>query len=314
MQKLRKKQPVQEVPAVEEQQQELAPKELPVPAKKSNKELIALGLLSTIPSIIGAVAGGSEGGEAGANASLTGLKQMQEEQKQGREQQQVLQKAALESQERKAKQQADAELKRELQEERLAAQKDLKTLVAGNQQPKQTEAQKVFERAAAKTIEPYISGGRDLLQANAEKLIESADKLTKLKDSSTAKRAALGLIGESGRSLVTPERKEIENAINSVTVEQLRQTLGAQFTATENKQFRELQYDPKLPESTNAKNARKKAELILKKIQETDQRVNQFSETGSLLPQPISKQKSLEEMTDEELDAREQELLKKLGQ
>ncbi len=249
----------------------------------SKGEMVALGLLNIIPTAIGGLAAGAQGAAAGAEAGIGGTKVLADvrNQETDRIQRQLEQEQSL------AQRLQESQIQdRRIQEEReFKASEGAKERAAKGQQVaavKPTEGQKTLDRAFAKRAEQYAGGGRDLAVANIAKLQDAASKLASLKDSSAIKRGALGAIGGQGRALVSSDRKAIEDAINAVTVENLRSTLGAQFTAQENQEFKALEYDPRLPESENAQRAMRKAALIEKKIAETDRLVQAFDERGTI--------------------------------
>lgn len=64
------------------------------------------------------------------------------------------------------------------------------------------------------------------------------------------------------RSKLDPKGLEVQRLANRVTVENLRNTFGAQFTEREGTQFKALDYDPALSNEQNLTNLRKKLNLI----------------------------------------------------
>lgn len=64
------------------------------------------------------------------------------------------------------------------------------------------------------------------------------------------------------RSKLDPKGLEVQRLANRVTVENLRNTFGAQFTEKEGAQFKALDYDPALSNEQNLKNLKKKLDLI----------------------------------------------------
>lgn len=64
------------------------------------------------------------------------------------------------------------------------------------------------------------------------------------------------------RAVLDPNGLEVQRLANRVTVENLRNTFGAQFTQAEGDQFKALDYDPALSNEKNLTNLKKKLSLI----------------------------------------------------
>lgn len=64
------------------------------------------------------------------------------------------------------------------------------------------------------------------------------------------------------RTFTDPEGLKIQRLANRVTVENLRNTFGSQFTQSEGDQFKALDYDPALSNADNLANLRKKKSMI----------------------------------------------------
>lgn len=67
---------------------------------------------------------------------------------------------------------------------------------------------------------------------------------------------------EKIRAVLDPKGLEVQRLANRVTVENLRNTFGAQFTENEGRSFKALDYDPALSNEQNLTNLKKKLALI----------------------------------------------------
>ncbi len=80
------------------------------------------------------------------------------------------------------------------------------------------------------------------------------------------------------RSKLDPKGLEVQRLANRVTVENLRNTFGAQFTEKEGAQFKALDYDPALPNETNLKNLKTKLALIDAHMRRKNELFGQYRE------------------------------------
>lgn len=78
------------------------------------------------------------------------------------------------------------------------------------------------------------------------------------------------------RAFTDPEGLKIQRLANRVTVENLRNTFGSQFTQAEGDQFKQLDYDPALSNADNLGNLRKKKAIIESHIKRKNQLFGQY--------------------------------------
>lgn len=80
------------------------------------------------------------------------------------------------------------------------------------------------------------------------------------------------------RAFTDPEGLEVQRLANRVTVENLRNTFGAQFTQQEGDQFKQLDYDPALSNKQNLANLQKKLQIIESHIRRKNALFGQYRE------------------------------------
>ncbi len=80
------------------------------------------------------------------------------------------------------------------------------------------------------------------------------------------------------RSKLDPKGLEVQRMANRVTVENLRNTFGAQFTEKEGAQFKALDYDPALSNEQNRANLQKKLALIDAHMRRKNELFGQYRE------------------------------------
>lgn len=130
------------------------------------------------------------------------------------------------------------------------AEKDSK-----KEQKELTVGQKAVDKQFAKQYSDYLLGGGGK-QVKAD--INSLEKV--LKDFQKNKDMFTGLLDkgveylggfDTARSLVNPRLQDLKSRLEQIIQQDLRQTLGAQFTEKEGKNFLERSFDPKLSAEAN---------------------------------------------------------------
>ncbi len=104
-----------------------------------------------------------------------------------------------------------------------------------------------------------------------------ADNLSKLEDAINILANEEGVTGgmkgylpSFADPILNPNARMAKDAIDSATVETLRPTLGAQFTAAEGSSIKALNFDKRLPQKENLKRAQRLAEKMRMKLQLAD--------------------------------------------
>ncbi len=121
--------------------------------------------------------------------------------------------------------------------------------------------QKERERKLAQQSVEWDTAGK--VQAGSARADISNAISTLEKDKSIGGSILAGLPGDEWiRSKLDPKGLEVQRLANRVTVENLRNTFGAQFTEKEGTQFKALDYDPQLSNEQNLTNLKKKLALI----------------------------------------------------
>lgn len=148
--------------------------------------------------------------------------------------------------------------------------------------PKPTVAQQSIDRAFAKTYdEMVIKGGEGRVQSNIDKLREQANRLRNMKSISPLERLAIGT--PIAGPVLAKELTDIKENIDSVTIEDLRQTMGAQFTEREGAEFKNLGFNPQLPPEEQARRIERKAEIIENALNRTRQLIGAFENNDGTL-------------------------------
>ncbi len=122
-----------------------------------------------------------------------------------------------------------------------------------------------FEKARQQAI------GKDSAEWDSSGKVQSQAALNDI-DGAIAGLSANPTIGKSKtswlpadekiRAFTDPEGLKIQRLANRVTVENLRNTFGSQFTESEGRAFKALDYDPALSNADNLANLRKKKAMI----------------------------------------------------
>ncbi len=121
--------------------------------------------------------------------------------------------------------------------------------------------QKERERKLAQESVTWDTGGKVQAEAARNDISSAISALEN--DKSIGKSRLSFLPGdEKIRAVLDPKGLEVQRLANRVTVENLRNTFGAQFTENEGRSFKALDYDPALSNEQNLTNLKKKLALI----------------------------------------------------
>jgi hypothetical protein len=140
-----------------------------------------------------------------------------------------------------------------------------------------TKAQETADKDYAKKYTQWATaGGRETLQSKLDELADVKKQLLK-GDIMTSGP----IVGNMPRVLA-PEAAAITDKMNSIIVDTLRPTLGAQFTAQEGEAIKKLSYDPQMEQKYNIP----KIDILMKKladkIQANDKLANEYENTGTI--------------------------------
>ncbi len=188
---------------------------------------------------------------------------------------------------------ADRAESRKLQAQGLRQARELAMLQMGNQRDiaglKAARAAQTqttpFERARQQTIgkesAEWDTSGKVQTQAALADIDGAIAGLTANKNIGNSKTSWLPA-DEKIRAFTDPEGLQIQRLANRVTVENLRNTFGAQFTEKEGAQFKALDYDPALSNAQNLANLRKKKAMIESHIRRKNTLFGQYRGADAL--------------------------------
>ena len=152
---------------------------------------------------------------------------------------------------------SDKELE-ELLKLRLANQKALKE----SELPVLTEGEQVIDELVAKEYTEYVNlGGKSAVQSKIKKLNKA---IQDLEGSDDLNSWLTGVLPESMKALFNEKGLSVQQAVESVIQENLRETLGAQFAQKEGEMFMARGYDAKLSDEVNIE----RVKSLLKEIED----------------------------------------------
>ena len=143
---------------------------------------------------------------------------------------------------------------------------------------------KEYQRKLAGESVDWETRGRPVAQQSLAVLTDARKTLADPKAEDKRGEILPGMVPDNIRSLYNKDRVALQQAINSITVQNLREAFGAQFTQKENEQFRALEYDPSLSNEQNLAKLDRKIELINRMAAAKEGAFRQFraqSEMGS---------------------------------
>jgi hypothetical protein len=152
---------------------------------------------------------------------------------------------------------SDKELE-ELLKLRLANQKALKE----SGLPVLTEGEQVIDELTAKEYSEYVNlGGKSAVQSKIKKLNKA---IQDLEGSDDLNSWLTGVLPESMKALFNEKGLSVQQAVESVIQENLRETLGAQFAQKEGEMFMARGYDDRLSDEVNIE----RVKSLLKEIED----------------------------------------------
>ena len=161
---------------------------------------------------------------------------------------------------------------------RLQSQKFQKELFELKNKGKDlTPGQKKADEAFGKDYQDWVAGGFSNVQGNFGKL---TDALTRIND----KESELGstIMPEAIRARFNPESVTIQQDVESVIFQSLKDILGSQFTEKEGQKLAQQSYDPRLSDKENAKKVKRSIETLKNMAAAKQAAVEYFEKNGSL--------------------------------
>jgi len=125
-----------------------------------------------------------------------------------------------------------------------------------------TPFDKEYQRKSAGEAVDWDTQGRPVAEQSLSTLAAAREKLADPKAEDTGGEWLPSIVPDNVRALYNKDRVALQQAINSVTVQNLRTAFGANFTQKENEQFRALEYDPALSNEQNLDKLDRKIQLI----------------------------------------------------
>ncbi len=273
-------------------------------AKMSHGELIALGLLNTLPALLGGALGGAEAGSAAASAGLSGTQVISDAFKDRKKTavdadvaaKAAQDKAALQAGELAAKGsegQKDRDLKLKIAQMELGAKQSVRD-------DKLTEGEKAVDKDYAKDKNNWESGGRTGFIKNLDSLKEAVKGIK-----------SGGLTGILPDRLTSDAVLQQRQRVNSAIQDSLRPLLGAAFTAEEGERVLKNAFNEAASPEANKESLNALIKRIEKTVEINDAKAKYFRENRSLAgfdanaatPQSTGPQKADHELTEEEIDA-----------
>lgn len=146
--------------------------------------------------------------------------------------------------------------------------------------PKTSKAQEAVDKAYSKQYADYVAGGgRESVKSNISKLQQVHDDIDKI---DTATGRFIGVVPKWARDIITPEGAAMQDIVESVVQENLRETLGAQFTENEAKQLIARAYNPRLDESENKRRLGVLLDQMKAAAKAKDDAARYYEENGTL--------------------------------
>lgn len=270
-------------------------------------EALSLGAIALVPSLLGYAIGGARGGVVGARAGQAGAGKYfdalvaQKENIRGVTADQA--KAAEEAAGAAAEDVRSAELKGFEKELSLSDPKQgpskmdglldllkIQQLQRGLSQPNLTPGQKKVDELFAKDyVEFTAGGGLARTQADLNTLDKIKSNLINAdKEGEDYTGSSVHALPKMMRDYLTPKSAGMQDQIEAIIQQNLKKTLGAQFTEREAAAFMARSYNPRLSEQENAVRL-EKAMTVLEEMAKAKQAASEFYEKrGSLSGFPMS--------------------------
>jgi hypothetical protein len=175
---------------------------------------------------------------------------------------------------------------KERQEDRKLAREKLKALALKAPKQDLTEAEKAVDKAYAKEYANYIAaGGSKTSESDINKLDELAKEMKDNKDIFAGPLdTAVEYLGgfDTFRAAVNPKLQDIKSRLEQIVQQDLRTTLGAQFTEKEGRQFLERSFDPKLGYEENKKRLDDFIKMVKSRANARMKSAKYFEDKGTL--------------------------------
>lgn len=175
---------------------------------------------------------------------------------------------------------------RERKKARELAEKKLEMAMNKAPEEKLTEAQKAVDRNYGKEYADYIAaGGSKTVESDLSKLSDITKEMEQNKDMFSGPLDTLveytgGF--DTTRAAVNPRLQDIKSRLEQIIQQDLRTTLGAQFTEKEGKQFLERSFDPKLGYEANKKRLDDFIKMVKSRAEARKKAAQYFEEKGTL--------------------------------
>lgn len=238
-----------------------APPEDLVRALRRQKTVGTIGALSGDRRIAGV--GGAEA--ASALQQAEGLRDTRER-KQARADQQAFarwqqQQAATDRAAQRDYQYAALKQAREIAAAQQQTMRDVAGLrAAGNPSQSLSPFEKEHQRKLGGEAADWETRGQPMAESNRAVLAGALQDLKS--DKSIGDETLPALIPDNVRALYNKKGLDLQNRVDSVSVQNMRDAFGAQFTEKENALFRALSYNPALSNADNIKRLETKLQLI----------------------------------------------------
>lgn len=164
---------------------------------------------------------------------------------------------------------------RALAEAQMANARDIAGLKAARTGPALTPFEKRRQMEIGKESVEWDTVGKVGAQAALTDIDTAIGKLVADKDIGESKTSWMPF-DQKIRAFTDPKGLEVQRLANRVTVENLRNTFGAQFTQREGEAFQALDYDPALSNEQNLINLQKKKAMIEANIRRKNALFGQF--------------------------------------
>jgi hypothetical protein len=150
---------------------------------------------------------------------------------------------------------------RAIAEAQMGNQREIARLRASTAQAAANPFDKARQQKIGTESADWDTSGKIQTQAALNDIDQAIGGLSSDKSIGNSKTAWLPF-DQNIRAVTDPEGLRIQRLANRVTVENLRNTFGSQFTQSEGDQFKALDYDPQLSNEANLANLRKKKAMI----------------------------------------------------
>lgn len=179
---------------------------------------------------------------------------------------------------RKAEKAGDVAREERARKERLAFERER---LAAKEEPKKDEMQEVVDKEFAKNLGKLVADPAQ--RAAAGRNIEQLDNaIQRIEEPGEVTGGLLQRLPNWMRSFVDQESLDIQETIEQVVQQDLRQTLGAQFTEKEGERLIKRAYNPNLPEKENLRRLKRLSEQMKQAKANQDEAIEYFKKNKTL--------------------------------